>query len=120
MRMQVLKENDFSVMGSICFYIIIYVSNNTFGTPKVCEYTFPTVNYIKSPHLFLIKTEHPNMVYCKYKVHLVRRKQPKISHYVLYWLCDGMYHVIWSILWNFQKIELKNKSVKVLETNDRK
>ena len=60
------------------------------------------------------------MVYCKYKVYLVRRKQPKISQYVLYWLCDGIYHVIWSILWNFQKIELKNKRVKVLETNDRK
>ena len=110
----------FSYGKYLRFYIIIYVSNNTFVTPKVCEYTFPTVNYIKSPHLFLIKPEHPNMVNCKYTVHLVRRKQPKISQYVLYSLCDGVYHVIWSILWKFSKNWIKNKSVKVLETNYRK
>ena len=94
----------FSYGKYLHFYIIIYVSNNTFVTLKVCEYTFPTVNYIKSPHLFLIKPEHPNMVYCKYTVHLVRRKQPKISQYVLYSLCDGVSCYMKYIMKIFKKL----------------
>lgn len=52
-----------------------------FGTPYVCEYSFPTVNFIKSytsTQLFPVKIEHLHLVSCKCQVHLVRRNKSKI------------------------------------------